>query len=135
MGCCPQGQRQAAAIAPRAACSGVEIQEYTHAPLSVRPRGRPGSLLGGGRHRPHHAGSVKLLGQRPQPPRERGSRARQRSRCGRREGLPRPGRGWSWGIREAGKILSFLFFSCYYGVLFLFLLSGGYGEKEVGEPC
>ena len=102
--------------------------------MPVRPRGRPGrgSLLGGGRHRPHHAGSVRLLGQRPQPPRERGSRARQRSRRGRREGLPRPGRGWSWGIREAGKILSF---SCYYGVLFLFLLSGGYGEKEIGEPC
>ena len=59
----------------------------------------------------------------------------QRSMRVRRQGLPRPGRGWSWGIREAGEILSFLFFSCYYVVPFLFPLSGGYGEKEIGEPC
>ena len=84
---------------------------------------------------PHHAGSVRLLGQRPRPPKERGSQVRQRSRRGRRDGLPRARRGLSLGSREAGKILSFLSFSCYYVALFLFLLSGGHGEKEIGEPC
>ena len=102
--------------------------------MPARPRGRPASFPGDRRHRPHRTGSVRFLGQRSRPPRERGSQARRRSRRGR-EGLPRPGRGWSWGSREAGKILSFLFFSCYYGAPFFFPFCLGHGEKEVGEPC
>ena len=100
--------------------------------MPVLPRERPACPPGDGGHHPLHAGREGLQPQRCPNMRPQLPRGRKRwARWGPRRGSSPARRVWrsrrpGGGVQSVFCLLLFVFL--------IFLLSGRYGEKEIGEP-